>query len=525
MSRFKPYNYDQQVMLAIDFRRQILPGTLEWAINHIVDTRLDLSVFDHRFRNDDSGAPAFDPAIVLKIVLLAYSRGVLSSRGIQALCRENIVFMALSADSQPHFTTVARFIASMSDVIEPLFTQVLLYCDELQLIHGDMFAVDGCKLPSNAGKQHSGTFTELADRRDKLAAHSRRLLAVHARTDETQAAEQSPTDKAQRKLRQLNQQIEKIDQLLATGSPRRGAKGREVKSNTTDNDSAKMATSHGVIQGYNGLASVDATSQIVITAQAIGQGPENDRLMPMLDAVEKQLEALGREGLANHTAITADSGFNSAATLQALEDRQINATIADKDMRERDVAFADRDKHKTRHRKDRKRQAKHARANQGKAPVKTIFGPDDFDYDRKAGTCHCPAGHKLYSDGSNTTLNGHRHHRFRGSLTICQPCPLRQQCLTHPDKTPARQVSIKLEKRAQSSNTPLERMKARIDSPAGRAVYSQRLGTVEPVFGNHRNHGRERFTLRGRKKVNAQWQLYNLVHNIGKLHSSGKMAA
>lgn len=525
MPRFKPYNYDQQVMLAIDFRRQIQPGTFEWAINHVVDKRLDMAVFDHRFANDETGAPAFDPAILLKIVLLAYSRGLLSSRAIEAACRENIVFMAISADSQPHFTTIARFISSMSEVIEPLFTQVLLYCDELELISGEMFAVDGCKLPSNAGKQHSGTFAELTERRDKLARHVTRLLDTHTRTDEAEDAGQSRPDKAERKVRLLSRQIDKIDQLLASGSPRRGAKGREVKSNTTDNDSAKMATSHGVIQGYNGLAAVDATSQIVIYAEAIGQGPENDRLMPMLDGVKAQLEALGKSDLESQAIITADSGFHSQATLQALNDKGIDAYVADTAMRSRDADFADADKHKTRHRKERQRQAKQQREKQGKAPLKRIFGLEDFDYDADNRTCVCPAGHSLYRDGVNNNLNGYRTQRFRGGVKTCGSCPLRKQCLTDPDKTRTKQVTIPLDKLPEKANDVIEAMKARIDSPQGRAVYSRRLGTVEPVFGNHRNHGRDRFTLRGQTRVDGQWRTFNLVHNIGKLMSSGRMAA
>ena len=226
MPRFKDYSYDQQTMLAIDFRRQILPGSFEWAINRIVDTRLDLSVFESRFRNDVTGAPAFDPAILLKIVLLAYARGILSSRQIEAACRENIVFMALSADSQPHFTTIARFVASMSEVIEPLFTDVLLYCDELGLIQGEMFAVDGCKLPSNAGKQHSGKIEELSHRRDKLKARAQRLLDVHARTDQQDHNGSGDEADQAARIAKLDKEVARIDRFLATAKKRLGPGGR-----------------------------------------------------------------------------------------------------------------------------------------------------------------------------------------------------------------------------------------------------------------------------------------------------------
>jgi transposase len=518
MARFKAYNYDQVTLLPVDFRRQILPGSFEWAVDHIVDQRLDLSVFDQRFRNDDGGAPAYDPAILLKIVLLAYARGLLSSSKIAAACQENIVFMALAADSKPHFTTIAKFVSSMAEVIEPLFTDVLMYCDQLDLIQGEMFAVDGCKLPSNAGKQHSGTREELRQRRGKLAARAHRLLDVHARNDAGPPEDDDSGDKARRE--NLDREIRRLDAFLASGEDRRGPSGRVVKSNITDNESAKMATSHGVIQGYNGLAAVDAGSQIVVHAQAIGQGPENDRLLPMLEGVQEQLTGIGKTAALTGMRVTADSGFHSSQTLEALAEAGVDAYVADTGMRSRDERFSDRDKHKDRHRKERKRQSR-----QAGAALPAVFGPEDFVYDAEAGTCHCPAGHALYSNGRGVLQGGHPTHRFRGSKTMCRPCPLRSQCLRDPAKTQTKQIGIRLETRPSAKHPAIEQMRAKIDSQDGRKIYSRRLGAVEPVFGNHRNHGRDRFTLRRRRKVEAQWRLYNLVHNIGKLHSSGRMAA
>jgi hypothetical protein len=78
--------------------------------------------------------------------------------------------------------------------------------------------------------------------------------------------------------------------------------------------------------------------------------------------------------------------------------------------------------------------------------------------------------------------------------------------------------------KADRSASLIERMKAKVDSVEGRRLYDRRLGTVEPVFGNHRNHRRDRFTLRGNLKVNTQWLPYSLVHNLGKVHASGAMA-
>ena len=128
MARYKHYNYDQSKLLPINFSDQILPGSFEYTVNYLVDNELDLTVFESRYSNDDTGSPAYDPAILLKIVLASYARGFTSSRKIERLCHENIIFMALSADSQPHFTTIASFITNMSDVIQPLFLEILMVC-------------------------------------------------------------------------------------------------------------------------------------------------------------------------------------------------------------------------------------------------------------------------------------------------------------------------------------------------------------------------------------------------------------
>ncbi len=134
MARYKHYDYSQGKFIPINFDKQILPGTFEHTLHYLIDNEIDPSVFDLRYQNDETGAPAYDPAILLKIVLYAYSRGITSSRKIEQCCKENVVFMALSADTQPHFTTIADFISSLDQEIIRLFLEVLLICDEMGLI-------------------------------------------------------------------------------------------------------------------------------------------------------------------------------------------------------------------------------------------------------------------------------------------------------------------------------------------------------------------------------------------------------
>ena len=107
MAHYKEYSYSQGKFIPIHFSKQILSGTFEYTLNYLIDNELDLSISDKKYNNDDTGASAYDPAILLKIVLYGNSKGIVSSRKIAQCCRENIIFMALSADTRPHAEKIA----------------------------------------------------------------------------------------------------------------------------------------------------------------------------------------------------------------------------------------------------------------------------------------------------------------------------------------------------------------------------------------------------------------------------------
>ena len=145
MAKFKAYDYRQRVFLPVSLEDQLMPGTLEFAIHTLVESRLDTSGFEQQYRNDETGRTAYDPKILLKIVLLGYSRGLISSRKIEQACRENVVFIALACGQQPDHSTIATFVSAMKDEILPLFRDVLLVCQEMDLLGGTFFALDGLK--------------------------------------------------------------------------------------------------------------------------------------------------------------------------------------------------------------------------------------------------------------------------------------------------------------------------------------------------------------------------------------------
>jgi transposase len=510
MARFKPVDMSPR-FLAVDLHAQVLPGTFEHALCHLIDHELDLSELEARYRNDDAGAPAYAPAVLLKIVLLAYSRGIVSSRGMQRACLQNVLFMAVSGDSQPDHSTLAAFVSGLGEAVAKLFARVLVICDRQGLIGRELFAIDGVKLPSNAAKARSGTRAEFEQEAARMEATVQQLLdrqrAVDAGGQRPEALE---AERAARSVERLEREMASIRQWLETHpEDRRGPGGGLRKSNRTDNESAKMATGKGVIQGYTGVATVDAKHQIIVDAQAHGTGSEQELLLPVIDAVTPML--------GEHTAVVADAGYHSADNLKGLAERQIDAWIADPGMRQRDERFKDQGKHQA------KPDPLHDKSKKAAKPGRR-FKPADFAFDETQRTCRCPAGKALYGNGRDCTINGYRVMKFQGAKQDCQPCTLRERCLRTPQKTITRQVSFFFGKRDAGDNG-IEAMKTRIDSPLGRQRIGQRFATVEPVFGNLRGNKRlDRFTLRGQQKVDGQWKLYALVHNLEKLAHHGYAA-
>ena len=248
MAKYKAYNYRQNVLLTVDFEKQLVPGTLEYTIHTLVEERMDTAIFDQNYKNDDTGCTAYDPKVLLKIILYAYSRGLISSRQIEQACRENVMFMALSCGQRFDHSTIASFVTSMRNQIMPLFCDVVLICHEMDLLGGTVFALDGCKLPSHASKQWSGTIKQLKKKRGTMEQKIKSLLQAHIKADK-ENLDRSWEDRSKRQKKRLEKKAAYIDKWLKDNEPKMGAQGKEIMSNITDNDSCKMKTSHGTIQG------------------------------------------------------------------------------------------------------------------------------------------------------------------------------------------------------------------------------------------------------------------------------------
>jgi transposase len=500
MAKFKAYDYRQRVFLPVSLEDQLMPGTLEFAVHTLVETRLDTSGFEQKYRNDETGRRAYDPKILLKIVLLGYARGLISSRKIEQACRENVVFIALACGQQPDHSTIATFVSSMKDEILPLFRDVLLVCQEVDLLGGTFFALDGLKLPSNASKEWSGTRSELHRKKERLEAKVKELLKEHVKEDNRDDPPSGPGGRRdrERQVQRLQKQAERLEKWLNDNDPKYGTTGKEISSNLTYNDSAKMKTAHGVIQGYNSQALIDGKHQVIVHAQAFGRGQDHAHGPPMLDGALENLQGLGHgaEYFARKI-FTADTNYHSDTNLRKCQELRLDAYIPDIYFRRRDPRYA---------------------AQRRYWPRRKRFTLEDFHYEESSDHYLCPQGKRLRRIAKKAYGDGLVRRIYVAEEQDCQRCPLRLRCLTaRGGKRRHLRVPVGVELTNFS-----KRMAGKVDSELGRKIYPQRFAVAEPVFANIRTHKRlDRFTLRGKVKVNIQWLLYCMVHNIEKITNYG----
>ena len=425
--------------------------------------------------------------------------------------------MALSADTRPHFTTIAAFIAGLGEDATGIFRDVLLVCDEAGLIGREMFAVDGVKLPSNASKEWSGTRADFERKARKMERAVEALVQKHRRADREKPRGRGRGDgdgglrRREEKTKQtLKKKLATIRGWLDTHEDRVGRRGKVVKSNLTDGDSAKMSSSHGVVQGYDALAVVDSKHQVVVNAEAFGEAQEHALLRPMLEGARAHLAAIGERGdVLRKVSVSADSGFHCRETVQWVYESGIDAYLADNRMRKRDPRYSESNRHDP---------GRPMWGTYTRGTAQRLYMPPDFHYDEQLERCICPAGKKMYV-GYRGERSGRKVIRFKGTKGACLPCAHRGRCLRYPERTEIRQVAFFGERVKREVPSYVEQMKAKVDSELGRARYAMRLAIAEPPFANIRSTLRlDRFSLRGKGKVNAQWLMYCIVHNIGKIH-------
>ena len=446
---------DQGFLLPPDVREWLPEDELAWTVKDVVES-LDLSAFYRSYRANGQGAAAFDPALMVAVLVYAHAVGVRSSRAIERACVRDVAFRVLAGNGVPDHATIARFFTRHRTALTGLFAQVLRICHGAGMVRLGVIAVDGTKIAANASWSKNQTAASLAhqvrEEEARFDALAGQLLDEQAATDAAEDAEhgQDRGDELPPGLRRRAERLARLKEAKARldaeqaaavadqeakkaewqrrkeAGTRRGAppgehppgrnpnRDKPPRSNTTDPDSRTMRGGRGLVQGYNAQAAVTADQVIVgelLTQEAVDAG----LMFPVADEVADQLGAA--EISTGPGAWVADAGYANEDAFAEAEARGVH-----------------------------------------------LLAPMISDERRAAG--EDPAGTK----------------------------PLRNRPAT-------------------------ARAQAKLRTRQGRDEYALRGRTVEPVFGQIKDRqGLRQFLRRGLDNVRTEWSLACTVHNIRKIH-------
>jgi transposase len=339
---------DQAFLMPPDLRDWVEPGHLAWFVIDAV-AELDLGAFYGRYRRDGWGRPAYDPRVMVALILYAYARGVRSAREIERRCVEDVAFRVVAGNLVPDHATIARFRAEHQDALGALFGQVLGLCQRAGLIRAGVVAVDSTKVAANASGLANMTFEQIAreilaeaaeidaaedalygDKRgdelpDDLADPKTRRARLRELMGELKAEEQAE-QRAREEMLQRRVEYERRTGRRPPGRPpveRPKDAERVRRVNVTDPDSRPVKLPRGFIQGYNAQL-VAAEGQIIVAADVSVGSPDQGQLPPMTQAAQRELEAAGAEG---PDTVLADAGYWRNRDIQALSDAELTVLV------------------------------------------------------------------------------------------------------------------------------------------------------------------------------------------------------
>ncbi len=332
---------EQGYLMPPSLREWLAEGDLAWFILDAIE-QMDLEKFYAAYRSDGWGAAAYDPAMMVGVLLYAYCQGIRSSRKIGRALERDVGFRVVAANQQPDFRTIYRFRSEHEKALERLFVQVLSLCREAGLVKLGVVALDGAKVAANAALDANRNHEAIEEEVRRMLAEAKQvdaeedvLFSPEKRGDELPEGLGRRSDRLKR-LQQARSRLEKEAEAAgkaaqerlarrqaeeaASGKKKRGRKPKvvefapveEAKANTSDPDSRIMKSRQGYVQGYNAQAIVSQDQ--IIVANGVTQ-EENDvqQLKPMLEVMERILEAAGIEGLPK--VALADAGYWSEANV------------------------------------------------------------------------------------------------------------------------------------------------------------------------------------------------------------------
>ena len=509
---------DQVMLLPVDVREWLPEDDLVWHVLDVVG-QLDLASFYERYRINGQGAAAYDPAMMVSLLVYAHAVGVKSSRSIERACTRDAGFKVAAGMLVPDHSTITRFLKAHQDAVTGLFAQVLRLCHAAGMLRLGVIAVDGTKIAANASWAKSYTDAALeyqvAEAQGLLEAEQAAferaaagMVAEQLAVDEAEDREHGPEgggrgDDLPPGLRRRRERLEKLkaaradlaardegararmraaqkakqevyDAKTAAGQrpagprpkdeikvghaarARRGGKDAPApRASVVDVDSRRMKAKHGFVQGYN--AQVAVTTGQVVLAAVVSQEPTDHHQLP---AVLQQVRVdLSRAGISTHPG----------------PDTTTDPDTTDLDTTDPDTAA------------DREADLEAELVRQSRC-------------EHDLGVVLADAGYA----NEDTFTAVHRQ-----GLSLLAPLASDEKRARGDDLDAGQDLS----ERPQTA-----RAQQRLQTPTGKALYKLRGQTVEPAIGQLKDRlGIRQFSRRGLPAVQAEFSLACTVHNIRKL--------
>jgi transposase len=308
--------------------REWLPDDhLVWVVVEAVE-RLDLSALRGAYREDGNGWPAYDPALMVALLLYGYATGDRSSRVIERRCREDVAMRVICAGVCPDHATIAGFRRRHAEALIGLFGQVLCLCRLAGLGRLGTIAIDGRKVRANASKQRYAVEEEAA--RVLAEADARDAAEDELERDEQEALRGGGgVGSASERRARFDQAAEALaEEAIAErradiGRESKKAKGRRLAAarkrgpNPTDPESRVMKSGQVFVQGYNAQVAV-SDDHLVVACDISTDNVDHALLEPMIDAARQQL---GSDGNSTPTEFLADAGYWKGKAIERLHVR------------------------------------------------------------------------------------------------------------------------------------------------------------------------------------------------------------
>ena len=500
---FKANHQHQGMLLPPSLDDLIAPDHPVRVVNQVLD-QVDITTLVQRYK--PGGASSYHPRMLLKVMVFAYMNNIYSSRRIEEALGENIHFMWLAGMSKPDHNTINRFRGKrLSDILRPIFTQVVVLLAEEGLLSIKELYVDGTKIEADANRYTFVWGNAIKTNRQKIDQQLNELWKYAQKTAAAEMDDRDPSGFKKIDADKVRQTIETINEVLKDkpvepkvrqklnyaaknwpASLKRYEKQEEILKgrssySKTDQDATFMRMKEDHMRNgqlkpaYNVQVS---TNNQFIAAYSIHHNPTDTNTL--IDHLTQAKAELG----STPSNITADAGYGSEENYQWLETKRITAYVKHNQF--------DRD------------QSQHLN-------TKGRFRSDKLSYDAEKDRFICPSGKPMLRTGTLSKVNktGYEQHYTTYQAEDCRWCPLRKQC--HQQKG-NREIEI---------NHNLRRLKQKADkrlkSSKGVAKRKQRCHDTEPVFANIKhNHQFRRFHLRGKSKVTTEMGLLALAHNLRK---------